>query len=98
MSDAREKLTPVYVVQIFMHVTGTGFYHNEKKDRHGIYQPTPMSAVAARNVVAKYEKEKRGARAYQYGWKERGYRSGETMCTELCRNKHWERWTLTCGG
>ena len=87
-----EKLTPVYVVQVESQVPG-GIFHKYKRDPDGHGDsPVPVSADEARKVVARLEEKGIGARAYQYGWLERGFRSGEPNCEELCRNGHWTHW------
>lgn len=84
----KDKLTPVYVVQVASSIPG-GIFHKERRDDLGVSEPVPVSENEARSLVAKCEAKGTGARAYHYGWKERGFREGEPNCTELCRNGLW---------
>ena len=84
----KERLTPVYLVQVASTVPG-GIFHKYRRDDLGVDEPVPATEKDARKIVANLEKKEKGARAYQYGWLQRGYRPGEEMCTELCRNKFW---------
>ena len=90
-SRSRSRLTPIYVVQVASRVPG-GIFHKYRRDELGVDEPVPVSADEARKIVARLEKDGKGARAYQHGWGQRGFQSGEPECEELCRSKHWTGW------
>lgn len=87
-------MTPVYGVLTYMVIDGvirTNSRRNtpEERDRHGVWNQVPLFEKQARDKVAELQAKGQPAKAYHYGWSERGFRVGEPACAELCRNERW---------
>lgn len=90
-------MTPVYGVLTYSvrdGVISTNIMWNtpESRDRHGISHQVPLSEKQARDKVDELQAKGWPAKAYHFGWKERGFRVGERACTELCRNERWDHY------
>ena len=82
-----EKLTPIY--GILLAGKSPEYNYPMKRDKHGIFHQVPLTEKQALQTLTDLEKEGKGARAYHYGWKERGFQTHEKPCTELARNKYY---------
>ena len=93
MKVKSEKLVPVYAVQ-YRTPGQMAFTVKKPRSQSGARnyledEAKEFTEDAARKVVADFERQGVGARAYHYGWVQRGFRAGEPSCRELCRNSLW---------
>jgi len=83
-------VTPVYGVL----AAGFDSEHEEnypaERSSSGVRYQVPLSESEARRVVDQLQAEGVAAKAYHYGWKERGFQTHEVACAELCHNERWE--------
>ena len=54
------------------------------------WRQAELSESGAKELLIKLEFEGEGAKAYHYGFEERGFRLGEESCRELAHNKLWK--------
>ena len=95
---SEEKLTPVYGI-IIRHKTGETDNYPVERDMTPIsdtnatplggYYQKPLTKDQALQILSKLEKQGTPAYAYHYGFKERGFRTGEKNVGLLAKNKLW---------
>ena len=84
----QEKLTPIYSIIYKSSVDSLSHNYGSGLGRK-ISTPTYNAKRAI--IIAKRIEKKEGklVTVYQYGWKERGFRSNEEQCKIIYQSKNW---------
>lgn len=91
IKNKAQKLTPVY--SILYKLTVDGLSHNYGSHGLGKDIKTPTySAKKAISIAKNLESEGKLVKVYQYGWKQRGFRSNEEACKIIYISQNfWEK-------
>lgn len=99
MSDCLKCLTPIYGITVLAndgHPENFPLVRKEIRYSKGYYfewVQKPLTEKNAIKLIEQLEREGKAARAYHYGFKQRGFRPTDKNIGEICRTTKWP-WPL----